>query len=268
MKLSSKLIFSLIVGMTMLMSSCFLVPPPPEPTGLTFADERLIGGELHNYLDNPTSALSLLDKSEHPQVFNYLDGLRAFVLGNGMIENINFYDWQYHIIMDDNSRDMFSTLGGHIYITTGLLKYLDNENELLNLMAHEAVYVDKRYNREILVDEFTFLKLFDQRDGGDDEIKAEIWTFLYDNFTYEQNQVSSADSTTVRYICPTPYNPQGYADFISKIGNEPMAWKRRHHNNIATPDRVNYITQLSQDLNCLGTFIRESDYQNFLTYLH
>ena len=44
-------------------------------------------------------------------------------------------------ILDDNRVDMFSVGGGYIYVTKGLLEFVDSEAELAAVLAHEIAHV-------------------------------------------------------------------------------------------------------------------------------
>ena len=46
---------------------------------------------------------------------------------------------------DDDVFNAYATLGGHVYLFKGLLKYLPNENALAMLMAHEFAHVEQRH---------------------------------------------------------------------------------------------------------------------------
>jgi predicted Zn-dependent protease len=46
---------------------------------------------------------------------------------------------------DDDVFNAYATLGGHVYLFKGLLKYLPNENALAMLMAHEFAHVGQRH---------------------------------------------------------------------------------------------------------------------------
>jgi len=46
---------------------------------------------------------------------------------------------------DDDLFNAYATLGGHVYLFKGLLRYLPNENALAMLMAHEFSHVEQRH---------------------------------------------------------------------------------------------------------------------------
>lgn len=48
-------------------------------------------------------------------------------------------------IIDSMSLDAFATIGGYVYITTGLIGFADKEEEIAGIIAHEFAHVAKRH---------------------------------------------------------------------------------------------------------------------------
>lgn len=48
-------------------------------------------------------------------------------------------------VVEDNSINAFATLGGYVYINTGLIKAADNEAELASVIAHEIGHIDGQH---------------------------------------------------------------------------------------------------------------------------
>ena len=48
-------------------------------------------------------------------------------------------------IIDSESVDAFATMGGYVYITTGLVGMCDKEEELAGVIAHECAHIKKRH---------------------------------------------------------------------------------------------------------------------------
>lgn len=48
-------------------------------------------------------------------------------------------------VVDDNSVNAFATLGGFVYVNTGLLKTADNEAELASVIAHEIGHIGGKH---------------------------------------------------------------------------------------------------------------------------
>lgn len=49
-------------------------------------------------------------------------------------------NWQF-TVLDSSVENAFATIGGHVYITRGLLIYLRNESDLAAILAHEVAHI-------------------------------------------------------------------------------------------------------------------------------
>lgn len=48
-------------------------------------------------------------------------------------------------VVKDNSVNAFATMGGYVYVTTGLLQAADNEAQLASVLAHEIAHITSRH---------------------------------------------------------------------------------------------------------------------------
>jgi beta-barrel assembly-enhancing protease len=52
----------------------------------------------------------------------------------------------YHFyVVEDKSINAFATMGGYVYVTSGLIKAADNEAQLASVMGHEIGHIEKRH---------------------------------------------------------------------------------------------------------------------------
>ena len=52
---------------------------------------------------------------------------------------------QFHLVKADDLPNAFATLGGHIFVTTGLIRQIDSENALAMVIAHEIAHIRYRH---------------------------------------------------------------------------------------------------------------------------
>ena len=77
-----------------------------------------------------------------PGVQAYLDSVAERVLGNRPVpENVKF---QYRVLCDPMV-NAFALPNGSVYITTGLLGLLENEDQLAGILGHETAHVFERH---------------------------------------------------------------------------------------------------------------------------
>ncbi len=58
------------------------------------------------------------------------------------------YKYDFHLLRDPNTVNAFALPGGQIFITYGLLKRLENEDQLASVLAHEIGHVVGRHSAE------------------------------------------------------------------------------------------------------------------------
>ena len=122
------------------------------------AEERqMISGHLQGVINEETSIFAVLDpqsSTEVSELYQYLDDIFQSLVNTVTVVHRNDLIWSVHILRDDEEKNTFITPGGAFYITTGMLKTLQTEHELINVMAHEIYYADGEVLLTKLIDEF------------------------------------------------------------------------------------------------------------------
>ncbi|MEO1402119.1 MAG: M48 family metallopeptidase [Cyanobacteria bacterium J06635_1] len=78
---------------------------------------------------------------ENPAITQYVDGI-----GQQLVQGVNRHQIPYTFqVIEDDQINAFATLGGFVYLNTGLLKAADNEAQLASVIAHEVGHVDRRH---------------------------------------------------------------------------------------------------------------------------
>ena len=63
-------------------------------------------------------------------------------IGKKLLANIEDPEFQFHFtVLDDSIVNAFAVPGGYVYVTRGMLAYVDNEAELAGVMGHEVGHV-------------------------------------------------------------------------------------------------------------------------------
>jgi predicted Zn-dependent protease len=76
-----------------------------------------------------------------PRLQEYVSQIGQRLASNSTRPNIP-YTFQ---VVDDSSVNAFATMGGFVYVNTGLMKLADNEAQLASVMAHEIGHVASRH---------------------------------------------------------------------------------------------------------------------------
>ena len=116
----------------------FLTPSPGY--GLSIGEEREFGEEL------------LYTMKRHYHIFDQLDIVQYFdTLGKEILTKSGpqFFNYKF-IIVESQEFNAFAAPSGLIFLYSGLLDKIENENELTSVMAHEIGHVTNRHIAERL----------------------------------------------------------------------------------------------------------------------
>ncbi|MBM2834198.1 MAG: hypothetical protein HW406_1359, partial [Candidatus Brocadiaceae bacterium] len=102
----------------------------------------------------------------------------------------------------------FSAPSGHIYVTEGLLKFAETEDEVAGIIGHEVAHASLRHVSKLYRE---FMEILSQRDKGTDSAE----TLLLFNCHLEEFE-QEADTTGVLYAHKAGFNPNGLPDFLER----------------------------------------------------
>ncbi|HEY9908405.1 MAG TPA: M48 family metallopeptidase [Thermosynechococcaceae cyanobacterium] len=80
--------------------------------------------------------------SRNPQLTAYINDIGQRLAKNSSRRNIP-YTFQ---VVEDNGVNAFATMGGFVYVNTGLVKLADNEAELASVIGHEIGHIAARHS--------------------------------------------------------------------------------------------------------------------------
>jgi predicted Zn-dependent protease len=137
----------------------------------------------------------------------------------------------YHVmILDSQEINAFSTAGGHIYITRGLIACTDSEDALAAILAHEIAHTQlqhsiksiktSRFTEAILVTGSSAANAAGMSLGEQTEIfgksVSESVTTLVNN-GYSQSQEFDADNTALSLMAAAGYEPSCLIDMLRQL---------------------------------------------------
>lgn len=135
----------------------------------------------------------------------------------------------YHVgVLNTEEPMAFSTPGGFIFISKGLIEKLDNEDQLAAVIAHELGHIAKRHGllyietsylidfSTKLVKKIGYRKLKDRRKRKIAEISADIVNFLIKR-GYSRKQEEEADREAVHILKESGYNPDDLVEVLKKL---------------------------------------------------
>jgi len=223
----------------------------------SYEDDIELGKQVAGEIKNDPQTYPVLAEKDHMEIYNYLYSLRDVILNSGKITYRNEFEWKLHIIKDDETLNAFATPGGYIYVYTGLIKFLDSEDQLLGVLAHEMAHSDQRHSTRQLSKSLGVALLLDAVLGKRDAVEQILGALVSLQFT--RGHEEEADEFSVQYLCPTPYNAAGSAGFFKKMEDQPQPPEfLSTHPNPA--NRVQDIQTLASTLSCGGTRTNKTKY--------
>jgi len=83
---------------------------------------------------------------ESPKLLTYLNAITASIAEVSMRPHL-----PYHVVLlDSDEVNIFGGPGGYIYITRGLLHFVESESEIAGIIAHEVSHIAAREYAEVL----------------------------------------------------------------------------------------------------------------------
>lgn len=216
--------FSLILGLTLLLTSC------DEDGGINFfslQDDIDFGEEFHQQILTAPNDYPILSRSAYPDAYNHLEDIRDALLQSDDLRYANEFSWDVYIIDNDETLNAFCVPGGKMYFYTGIIKFLDNEAQFAGVMAHEMAHADRRHSTSSMTTQYGFSILLSALLGDDPSLLAEIASELalgLGNLKFSRDHEYEADEYAVRYTADGTgdydYYPKGISAFFEKMGTQ------------------------------------------------
>ncbi|MGD2011088.1 MAG: M48 family metalloprotease [Desulfobacterales bacterium] len=108
---------------------------PPAATGITIKEEEDLAREFLRYV---TLQLEIIDD---PIIVDYVNSV-----GKRILAKLPPQPFPYHFyVVNQEVYNAFATPAGHVFIYSGLIAAMDNEDELAGILAHEISHVTCRH---------------------------------------------------------------------------------------------------------------------------
>ena len=138
-------------------------------------------------------------------------------------------NWTF-TVLDSAEINAFALPGGYIYITRGIMAYLDSEAELAGVLGHEIGHVTARHGAQratrqqnaglgVLAATVLGAVLESRGVGGATDIASQVSQTAAAGYiaSYSRDQELQADRLGANYLVRTQYNPQNMVDVIGVL---------------------------------------------------
>lgn len=212
------LLFTALVGL--LIASCGATKDGKDkiPKGgfnlFSIEQDKALGLQVSGQIDASTAEYPVLDSASNVAAYAFLYNLRDQILATGKVKHADEFAWRLRIIKDDSTLNAFCTPGGYIYFYTGIIKYLDTEDQLAGVMGHEMAHADLRHSTRQMTKTYGIDVLLSALMGG--EALKQITSGII-GLRFSRSHETEADQLSVHYLCGTDYDADGGGGFFEKI---------------------------------------------------
>ncbi|WP_299708498.1 M48 family metalloprotease [uncultured Pontibacter sp.] len=257
----------------LILVSVFVFSSCKDNEGVIFSiqDDIRLGQQVSEQVDSTFRAQGqLLERNSSnanvQKAYTHLDRIVNRVLNSGEIKYRNEFAWTVKIIDDRETLNAFAAPGGYIYVYTGLMKFLDDEDHFAGVIAHEIAHADKRHSIQQLQRDYGIALLLSvalgNNPGALQQIAAQLAGTLA-GLRFSRGAETEADDASVLYLDGTDYYAcDGAAGFFVKLneeaqGSNPPEFLSTHPN----PDnRIENIQQQAQQRGCATANAPNTDY--------
>ncbi len=191
--------------------------PSAKPQLLDSASEEVaIGEQIHSQI------ISTFFPYTDPKVTEYIAEIGRKLVLHAKRQELPY---RFTLLYDDKIYAT-SAPGGFVYLTTGMIYFLDNEAELAGIMAHEIgqlQYRDPRlsHSREVLEQVMRTASMVAPAFGGIGALAAIGLALVHSqtlpNERSAEQRLRDADRLALKYLLEAGYDPQGFMDVQEKF---------------------------------------------------
>lgn len=197
-----------LAGLLLIFSSC------GGNLNIYSLDEDIAIGQQYYTSIEGGAAGNILDQKEYPEVYKRINAIVKEITSGNHVVHKNEFDWKVTILENDTVLNAFATPGGYVYVYTGLIKYLDSEDQLAGVLGHEIAHADLRHSTEQLTKSYGIGLILRYVFGGSGA--SDVAASLV-GLQFSRSDETEADMQSVVYLYDTKYDPRGAARFFEKM---------------------------------------------------
>lgn len=224
--------------------------------------DKELGQQVAAEIDGNPTEYPIVDSAANAQLYTYVYKIRNKILNSGKVQHKDDFPWRVRIIHDDNTLNAFCTPGGYIYVYTGIMKYLDSEDQLAGVLGHEIAHADMRHSTRQMTTMYGLDALLGAV-AGDKQILQTVAKGVssLSGLKFSRNHETEADMKSVEYLCPTDYNANGGGKFFQKLIEDGQGKSVEFLSTHPNPDkRVENFNAKKEELGCKGNKDFKLDY--------
>lgn len=225
-----------------------------------------LGQQVAAEIESMPDQFPILDRSANLEAYQYLENMMNAVLASNDVSYRTEFPWKVNIIDDPETLNAFATPGGQLYFYTGLIFFLDTEDDLAGVMGHEIAHADQRHSSKQLQRQYGIAVLLSIITGGEPGLLSQIAAGL-GTLKFSRDAEAEADDFSVLYLADVDdYACNGAAAFFQKLEESGAATPPEFLSTHPNPaNRVEDINAKAAEIGCDTTLGDDavSDYEAF-----
>lgn len=198
-------------------------------SNLSDRQEMQIGAQMHQNLIAQGMRLS-----SDPALNRYVTGIGQRLLPYNRRANLPF---NFFVVQDRNV-NAFATMGGYVYVTTGLLRTADNEAQVASVIGHEMGHIEKKHLLQQIRQSMLAQGLASVVLGQNRSQLASLGVDLLVRRPLSREDEYQADSVGLRTIRDANYATSAMPDFMRKLLQSGSGTPTILSTHPAVPDRL------------------------------
>ncbi len=184
----------------------------------TEEDERLLGEKLAQKINQAPNYL-IISPTNNTALYTYANTLLMEITSTSPLAKSDKFIWTIFLI-DDESRGAFALPGGYIYITTGMLFFLENEDQFSGLLTHFISHINQSHITKALFNTYGIADL-KAIASGSNEIKLEEIIKTLDpsdnTFQMARSHETETDTLGISFLKETEQACEAVAYLFSRL---------------------------------------------------
>ncbi len=191
------------------------------------AQEIALGEQTNQSISNEVKI------SRNPAMISYIDRIGQRLARNSARPNLKY---TFQVVEDDNI-NAFATMGGFVYINTGLMKAADNEAQLASVIGHEIGHITGRHSLQ-QVKQRAISQGVTSLLGVDRDQVVQIGVQVALTLPNSRQDEYDADRRGLNTMIQTGYAPSAMPEFMKKLISGGKSSPEFLSSHPAVPERV------------------------------
>ncbi|NEO46892.1 M48 family metallopeptidase [Moorena bouillonii] len=172
------------------------------------------------------------------EINRYVDQIGQRLAKSSERPNIN-YTFQ---VVDDANINAFATMGGFVYINTGLIAAADNEAQLASVIAHEIGHIVARHSIQ-QIRQAAIARGLAEAAGVDSSTMVNLGVEFALRRPKSRQHEFEADELGIKNLKQAGYAPIGSLDFMKKLLKQRGSIPGFLSTHPSTADRIDFLEQ-------------------------